>query len=628
MRARVAFFPQQTSASSPSPRVGRLELLFVVLALATHVALIWAFRAPAVLTGNDQAWYVLLARSLRDLSYDNVQFAVVTPHTKFPPGYPALLSLVGVTSLDRIDVAIAVNACLSATTLVLTYAMLRRLARGAALLVVTLAAVNPSIVLVAGSVNSEPLFMALSALALLVLARPDLSRRAAMLAAGALVAAALSRTIGVAYVLALGLLWVGQRQWRRAFMLGATSLVTVGAWIVWSAIGDTGRLAGQSYLADAVYSGADVRTVDTLVRAAPEPGPRFPVAEHVRRPRATVSGALVLDAGAFDTMPATMPAGVRVPVLAAAEDHAGKGVSLTGARPVPGPGTLWGVLTRRARDNSRAIAARKIPWTLALPLPTASRRAATVWVIAAGILTLAALPLLIRRLPAFVVATSAYAGLLMVWPFVLERYLVPIVPAVLAALIVGALALGERAGFRSGWRYVLPGLVAVTLAGFAAWEHVVTWRAVSACDRSLAAGSPACFADFQREFLAAAAAVRALPDDRANFLVSQEPAFHLLTGRHAAREAEAATLRDPEQLSAYLRSQGVAYVLLSRTNLNQWSIAKPLLGLCGRLRVMQTFGPRAALLRLVDEGEPGKDACAAVASWAAPPWPQGPPPRW
>lgn len=643
MRARVASFLSEPSTSSPGVRVGRGEVLVIVALLALHVALTWAFRTPSVLTGNDQAWYIVLARALRALSYENLQFAAVTPHTKFPPAYPALLSLFGVTSLDRIDVAVALNACLSSAALVLTYAMLRRVDRGVALLVLAIAAVNPSLILVAGSVNSEPLFMASSAVALLVLARRDLSKRAVMLVVGALVAAALSRTIGVTYILAVGLLWIAQRQWRWTVMLGATSLVTVGAWLAWSAIRDETRLAGQSYLADAVYPGADARSKDTPSPAVPgsrEAVATFPAVENARRPRGPVSGAVVSGELAFDAIATTPSSGVRVPATAVVADTTVVHAQEAASTAADGPVSLWGILTRRAAKNVRAIAARKVPWTLALPLATASRSAAAVWVVAAGLLALAALPRLVRHLPAFVLATSAYAGLLIVWPYVLERYLVPIVPAALAALLLGALVLGERMGLGARWRYLFPGLVAGALVAFAVKEQVVTWRAVAACDRSRAAESPGCFADFQREFLAAAAVVRALPDDRENFLVSQEPAFHLLTGRYAAREAEAAQLRDPAQLSAYLRAQGVSYVLLSRTNLNQWSLAQPLLELCSRMRVHRTFGPHAALLRLVSEGAPDEagmpgdarqpdgDACAVLASWAAPPWPQGPPPRW
>ena len=65
---------------------GRTEATAVAAILALHIVLVWSLRVPSMTTGNDQAWYMLLARSLRHLSYENLQFVEVTPHTKFPPG--------------------------------------------------------------------------------------------------------------------------------------------------------------------------------------------------------------------------------------------------------------------------------------------------------------------------------------------------------------------------------------------------------------------------------------------------------------------------------------------------------------------------------------------------------------
>ena len=173
----------------PSVPVGRptavaTDAMAVAAILAIHIGMVWWLRVPSMTTGNDQAWYMLLARSLTHFSYDNLQFVEVTPHTKFPPVYPALLALFGVTSFDRFDIGIAANALLSATALGLTYGIVRRTSRVLALFVVAVCSVNPLLVSVAGSLLSEPLFMALSALALFALTRPNPSRRSTIIVIG------------------------------------------------------------------------------------------------------------------------------------------------------------------------------------------------------------------------------------------------------------------------------------------------------------------------------------------------------------------------------------------------------------------------------------------------------------
>lgn len=295
----------------------------------------------------------------------------------------------------------------------------------------------------------------------------------------------------------------------------------------------------------------------------------------------------------------------------------------------PLPTSFAGVLARRAMRNVSAISLQSIPTVLAVPLRIHSSTYRTLWLTATVVLLLAGLGALSLRLPALVLGTGAYVALLVLWPYVLLRYMGPVIPAILALLLVGALALGERAGLKRGWgRYALPGLLALAFTSLALVQDVAKLRAVAACDRAHAATSPTCFGESPNDFFAAVAAVRELSDDSANFLVSKEALFHVLTGRHAAWEAEAAQIREPAVLADFLRRQHVSYVLLSTTNLNQWSLAKPLKGLCTRLRMIGEFGPKVSLLRIVDQDAPGANACPQVAKWAAPPWPEGPPLIW
>jgi hypothetical protein len=275
------------------------------------------------------------------------------------------------------------------------------------------------------------------------------------------------------------------------------------------------------------------------------------------------------------------------------------------------------------------MAAEGLPNVLAIPFRTSRPSALALWLTVMVSLSLFGTVALVRGVPALVLAAGAYVTLLLLWPYVLLRYLVPIIPAFLILLLVGARAIGEQVRPRSEWfKYACPGALAFALIAAALAQDAAKWRAVAACDRARAASSRACFSESPHDYFAAVAAVRGLPDDSANFLVSKEALFHVLTGRYAAWEAEASEIRDSAALADYLRRQQVSYVLLSQTNLNQWSLAKPLTGLCPRLRVIRQFGRKVSLLRIVDEGAPGANACPQVSAWSAPPWPEGRPLIW
>ena len=62
--------------------------------LAGFVVLAWLQRVPSLTTANDDATYVLLARSLRDGGFNSIHLVGAPIHTKYPPVFPVLLAAV------------------------------------------------------------------------------------------------------------------------------------------------------------------------------------------------------------------------------------------------------------------------------------------------------------------------------------------------------------------------------------------------------------------------------------------------------------------------------------------------------------------------------------------------------
>ena len=121
-----------------------------------------------------------------------------------PPGYPVLLALTTLGRPDRVAAARLANAAVGALCPVLLAALSARLfrRRGLALATGLLAALHPTLALVASDIQSEPLFIALllSAGYLLLAATDRPSSNLAVLAGVCLALAALTRSSALALV--------------------------------------------------------------------------------------------------------------------------------------------------------------------------------------------------------------------------------------------------------------------------------------------------------------------------------------------------------------------------------------------------------------------------------------------
>ncbi|HEY2804690.1 MAG TPA: hypothetical protein VGI92_02410 [Gemmatimonadales bacterium] len=156
---------------------------------------------------------------------------------------------------DNIDWFIALNIGATMLTLWLVYRVMARLwSWWAGLLVLLLLATNAYLVDRAGQIASEPLFMLCSVAAVALLAGEGDTGSRRRIAAGALaIAAAMTRSVGVALVIAVGLQWLMERRWKTVAIFGVVSLATVGAWLLWT-IHAPSQIGGESYIGDAVVS--------------------------------------------------------------------------------------------------------------------------------------------------------------------------------------------------------------------------------------------------------------------------------------------------------------------------------------------------------------------------------------
>jgi hypothetical protein len=249
-------------------RIGRLAWSAALAIVVAHVVLVWLARAPGVI--GDEAVYIALARSLRSFHYQEIFYVGLPIHRMYPPGYPLLLAAASVVVGERFNALVVVSMLSSAAALIVLFATVtRRWGPFVGLTCLAGLAVNPLLVTFSGWVISEAPFILCAVIAVCVLARDD-SRRSAVVAGGATIAAALVRSIGVSVVVGLVFYWLWKRRYRRASCLAVAAVLFVGGWLAFSALAP-GQVPGRSYLADAaLHTGGSgvLRTVLARVWAA------------------------------------------------------------------------------------------------------------------------------------------------------------------------------------------------------------------------------------------------------------------------------------------------------------------------------------------------------------------------
>jgi hypothetical protein len=133
------------------------------------------------------------------------------------------------------------------------------------------------------------------------------------------------------------------------------------------------------------------------------------------------------------------------------------------------------------------------------------------------------------------------------------------------------------------------------------------------CDRDGRYPDPACMLEDQRSYFDALRWIEANTAEDATFLSAKPGALFLYTGRKSIA-FEVSLSQPADQLIEWIRGEGADWILFDSLLFQERVLLAPLLAAnCGHLRVVESFPPRAWLLRLSDaDGEPGADACAAI----------------
>jgi hypothetical protein len=249
------------------------------------------------------------------------------------------------------------------------------------------------------------------------------------------------------------------------------------------------------------------------------------------------------------------------------------------------------VLLRRSITNATWYATRGLTWVLALPtvrgthLDNVIDSVLVIAALTAGVL------LTVRRNRFAVVVMISCSGLLLAWPYYFERFLLPILPLLVAVFLLGVHRLGSWGGPRLAEAGI--GVVGITMLIVGGLQDAGRVRDHPNCDRSHGTPDRACLSVRERNFFDGLqfAADSLRPEAR---LVSANAAtvyFH--TGHLAVRGLEVHET-DSAQFWPRLRELGVFYVLFT----GEPRLGERIAEHCRDLTVEHVMGDASYVLRV------------------------------
>ncbi len=270
-------------------------------------------------------------------------------------------------------------------------------------------------------------------------------------------------------------------------------------------------------------------------------------------------------------------------------------VSDTFARQNTASPSLVRNIALRVFFNSRRYTTRTVPSLLPLPHVPGTLVDNLFFVGVLGVLFALGAWRLLRSWTVVPVVVMSYVSLLLVWPWVVVRFMSPAIPFIVVLMIAGAYVLVSRV--RSKWRMLIPSAVAVTIMLTAAGSLRAAVGSMSACDRGQPIVSSECVLPEERDYLRLAQWIADSVDRSAVFLVAKEGTFGYITGRQTM-PLLTAMRADSSQILRLLRDLGVTHVALTTHPHAATRLAGLLLPSCRSLELVRELSPTMLIFRI------------------------------
>jgi 4-amino-4-deoxy-L-arabinose transferase-like glycosyltransferase len=257
---------------------------------------------------------------------------------------------------------------------------------------------------------------------------------------------------------------------------------------------------------------------------------------------------------------------------------------------------------------------RTVPTLLGVPTASGTKLDNVAWLGALLVFLPAGVFALWKRARAVAAGLLLYAVMLVVWPWLQARVVVPLVPLTMLCLVLGAQSLSRL--LPGGVRKVSFALV-ILLLGFGGSRAALARDAAARhCDLATPYQGNGCLDDLARGVGNAALYVREHAPPDAVVLTVEGAGVNYVSGRLTLMTPILVRM-PPDQILEQFRQRNIRYVLLSGQTRRIIVASRILLPLCRDFRVLQHFGPQVTLLAPEAAGHTGEDGCAVLGALAA-----------
>ncbi|MFQ5679896.1 MAG: hypothetical protein ACE5HP_10615 [Gemmatimonadota bacterium] len=251
---------------------------------------------------------------------------------------------------------------------------------------------------------------------------------------------------------------------------------------------------------------------------------------------------------------------------------------------------------------------------LALPLLSGALWDNVAWAAVVWVGGLLGLRLYCRRWSTAALYLLGYAVFLAAYPWITKRYLDPILPLVIPAVVLGTGAALAR--WRPGVsRAAMIGL-AVLLAAAGVVQSAEVIRERRGCGGSVFQGARDCLSAGQAGYFDALGYLRGHTDGTAVVLAARGAPLYYHTGRLTSPYGEV-FVYGPDRFREYAERYAVDYVLLGRLSNSEADLARILSRRCGMLRLVERFSGEVYLFAISDASAPASEseACRVLSGY-------------
>ena len=274
----------------------------------------------------------------------------------------------------------------------------------------------------------------------------------------------------------------------------------------------------------------------------------------------------------------------------------------TASRSSPHP---LAIVANRVIANAPGYAGTLL-WVLSVPTVGGTILDNLVWLVITCAALAAGLLAFWRRWKIVTLFVAIYAALLLAWPWVIGRFLVPLLPVIALAFLAGAYMLVNRWGARVASVTVIALAATIAITGLSRGASRIAVR--SRCDREQAMQSPSCYNADQLAFFAAARYVAEHTPPSSIVMAVNEGTFFYVA-QHRLVPVDSLTVRPSDRAASFLRDEKVSYAVIGHVGIDSPAFAERLLSACDHLEPMAEFPPRTTVFRVLPAASSDARAC-------------------